>query len=266
MKTKRLDSCPKTGALGGAIAYLKVEKPCFLFLKGSTGAVVEAGVTTAALPDASAACAGASATRAAPSVDRLVAGASAPAPGACSSATSAALGEGGAGSHLSGGPAPVAFFLFSLSRRRVLRGHRGREPLLLAQPVFLVPLFPALLPPEPSLLLACRPPLLRSLRHARAGSGRGRVGPHDVHGHPLLGRAKCQNCSGASRRNKRKGEPTHQRGVRKHNRRPKVVVAVRDGLKADGVPRPRGRILQGEAVVQQPRARQRHRLVVSPIS
>jgi hypothetical protein len=80
-----------------------VEKPCFLFLEGSTGAVVEAGVTTAALPDASAACAGASATRAAPSVDRLVAGASAPAPGACSSATSAALGEGGAGSHLSGG-------------------------------------------------------------------------------------------------------------------------------------------------------------------
>jgi hypothetical protein len=42
------------------IAYLKVEKPCFLFLEGSTGAVVAAGVATAALPDASAARAGAS--------------------------------------------------------------------------------------------------------------------------------------------------------------------------------------------------------------
>jgi hypothetical protein len=89
----------------GAIAYLKVEKPRFLFLEGATGAVEAAGITTAALPDASAA-------RAASYVDRLVAGASAPAPGACSSAASAALGEGGL--------PPVTFFLFSLSRRRVL--------------------------------------------------------------------------------------------------------------------------------------------------
>jgi hypothetical protein len=54
--------------------------------------------------------------RATSSVDRLAAGSSAPAPGACSSAASTALGEGGAGSHLSGGPAPVALFFFSLSR------------------------------------------------------------------------------------------------------------------------------------------------------
>jgi hypothetical protein len=85
-----------------ATAYLKVEKPRFLFLKGSTNAVVAAGVATAALPDASVTRAGASAARAASSVDRLAAGASAPAPGACSSAASAALGEGGAGFHLSG--------------------------------------------------------------------------------------------------------------------------------------------------------------------
>jgi hypothetical protein len=88
-KTKRLDSCPKTGAPGGAIAYLKVEKPRFLFHEGSTGVVVAAGVT--ALPDAFAERAGASTTCAAPSVERLVVSASAPAPDACSSAASAAL-------------------------------------------------------------------------------------------------------------------------------------------------------------------------------
>jgi hypothetical protein len=98
----------ETRASGEAAPYLKVEKPRFLFLEGSTDAVVSASVATAALPDASA-------TRDAPSVDRLVAGAPAPAPGACSSAASAALGEGGAGSHLSGGLPPVALFLFSLS-------------------------------------------------------------------------------------------------------------------------------------------------------
>jgi hypothetical protein len=75
-----------------ATAYLKLEKPRFLFLEGSADAVVAADVATAALPDTS--------------VDRLVVGAPAPAPGACSSAASAALGDGDAGSHLSGGPAP----------------------------------------------------------------------------------------------------------------------------------------------------------------
>jgi hypothetical protein len=53
-----------------------------------------AGVAAVALPDASAIRASASATRAAPSVDHLVAGAPAPAPGACSSAASAAFSEG----------------------------------------------------------------------------------------------------------------------------------------------------------------------------
>jgi hypothetical protein len=96
----------ETRASGEATTYLKVEKLRFLFLKDSPDAVVAAGVAATALPDASAARAGASATRAVPSVDHLVAGASAPAPGTCSSAASAALGEGGAGSYLSGGPAP----------------------------------------------------------------------------------------------------------------------------------------------------------------
>jgi hypothetical protein len=57
----------------------------------------------------SAARAGASVARTAPSVDSLVVGNSAPALGTCSSADSAALGEGGAGSHLSGGPSPRRF-------------------------------------------------------------------------------------------------------------------------------------------------------------
>jgi hypothetical protein len=55
---------------------------------------VAADVATAALPDASAARAGASVMRAASLVDRLAAGTSAPAPGTCPSAASAALGEG----------------------------------------------------------------------------------------------------------------------------------------------------------------------------
>jgi hypothetical protein len=96
----------ETRASGGAIAYLKVEKPRFRFLEGSTGVLVAAVVAAAVLPDTSAGCAGASVARAAPSIDRLAAGASAPAPGTCSSAASVALGEGGAGSHLSGGAHP----------------------------------------------------------------------------------------------------------------------------------------------------------------
>jgi hypothetical protein len=79
---------------GGAAAYLKVEKPRFLFLEGSTDAVVAAGVATAVLLDASMTHVGTSAARAASSIDRPVAGASAPAPSTCSSTASAALGEG----------------------------------------------------------------------------------------------------------------------------------------------------------------------------
>jgi hypothetical protein len=56
-----------------------------------------------------------------------------------------------------------------------------------------------------------------------------------------------------SGRTKEKGEePTHQRAVGKHNERPEVVVAVLDSLEVDGAPHPRGRILRGETVVNQP--------------
>jgi hypothetical protein len=80
-------------ASGGVIAYLRVEKPRFLFLGGSVGVVATADVATATPPIASAA-------RVASLVGCLVADAPAPALGAVSSAASAALGEGGAGSHL----------------------------------------------------------------------------------------------------------------------------------------------------------------------
>jgi hypothetical protein len=105
----------KNEVSGGAVTYLKVEKPRFLFLEGSAGAVAAAGVANAALPGTPAAHAGTSAPRTAYSMDRSAAGASARAPGTCSSAASAALGEGGACSHLSGGSRPVAFFLLFLS-------------------------------------------------------------------------------------------------------------------------------------------------------
>jgi hypothetical protein len=51
------------------MAYLRVEKPRFLFLKGSTGTKATAVAATVALPDASAVRAGTSVVRAASSVD-----------------------------------------------------------------------------------------------------------------------------------------------------------------------------------------------------
>jgi hypothetical protein len=96
----------KTRTSGGGTAYLKVEKPRFLFLEGSANAAVAPVVAAAALPDACAVRAGASAVRAASSTDCPAAGASAPITDACSSASSAALAEGGEGFHLSGGPPP----------------------------------------------------------------------------------------------------------------------------------------------------------------
>jgi hypothetical protein len=96
----------ETRAFGGATPYLKVEKPHFLFLEGSTNAAEAPVAAAATLPDAFAAHAGTSAARATSSTDCPVAGAPTPAPGACFSTATAALGEGGAGFHLSGEPAP----------------------------------------------------------------------------------------------------------------------------------------------------------------
>jgi hypothetical protein len=88
------------------ITYLRVENPLFLFLGGSTDVVATTDVAAAAPPAVSAARAGTSAARVASLVSGLAAGAPAPAPGTVSSAASAALGEEGEGSHLSGGARP----------------------------------------------------------------------------------------------------------------------------------------------------------------
>jgi hypothetical protein len=108
-----------------------VEKSRFLFLEGSADAAVAPIAAAAAPPDASTTRADAFVVRAAPSTDCPAAGAEAPALDACSSAASAALGEGGAGSHLSRGILPLVTLFFLLRRRRVFRGHRRIESLLL---------------------------------------------------------------------------------------------------------------------------------------
>jgi hypothetical protein len=83
----------------GVVAYLRVEKPRFLFLKGSAGVVAAADVATAAPPVTSMARAYASAACVASLMGHLAAGAPVPALGAVSSTASMALGEGGAGSY-----------------------------------------------------------------------------------------------------------------------------------------------------------------------
>jgi hypothetical protein len=110
------------------MAYLRVEKPRFLFLDGTAGAEATADAATVAPPDASAACAGTSAARAAYSVNRTAAGASAPAPGACSSVASTALGEGSVGSHLSGGACPPSLSSSSSSDNEYSDVAGGESP------------------------------------------------------------------------------------------------------------------------------------------
>jgi hypothetical protein len=99
-------SSSNIGAPGERTAYLKVEKPRFLFLEGSGATAVAPIVAAIALAGAPAVLVGASAARAAPSTNRPTAGAHAPATCACSSAASAALGNGGGGLHLQGGAHP----------------------------------------------------------------------------------------------------------------------------------------------------------------
>jgi hypothetical protein len=117
----------ETGTYGGATAYLKVEKARFLFLEGSADAAVAPVAAAAALPDVSEAHADASAVRAAPSTDRPVAGASAPATGACSFAPLRLLATG-VGASTSRGSQPPITLLFLLLRRRVLWGRQGESP------------------------------------------------------------------------------------------------------------------------------------------
>jgi hypothetical protein len=105
--TRSSSSPSKSGTPGENATYVKLEKPCFLFLEGSAGAVAALVAATTALVDTPAALADASAVRAASSIDCPAADASAPVVGACSSATSTALGDRGGGFHLSRG-APLS--------------------------------------------------------------------------------------------------------------------------------------------------------------
>jgi hypothetical protein len=92
----RLSSSPsKSRAPRENATYLKLEKPRFLFLEGSGAAAAAPASITAALV-------GTSAVRATSSPDCPVAGATTPVAGACSSAASTALGDGGGGFNLSG--------------------------------------------------------------------------------------------------------------------------------------------------------------------
>jgi hypothetical protein len=174
----KLSSGPsKSGAPGESDAYLKLEKPRFLFIEGSGGAATTLVAAPAALT-------GAPSARAAPSTDRP-----------------AASGDGGGGFHLSTGARP---------RRSPLPPpptinspeSPGGEPLLLAQPEVLTFLLPVLPPPDPPLLPAHHLFLFVPLRGAGGHPGPGRrwVRSCGVHGHPPL-KENYQDRAGASREN-----------------------------------------------------------------
>jgi hypothetical protein len=106
----------KSRAHEESTAYLKLQKPCFLFLEGSGGASAAPIVTAVVLAGAPTALIGAPAARAsACSTDRSAVGASAPVAGAYFTAASAALSDAGGGFHLSeGARPPIALFFLLL--------------------------------------------------------------------------------------------------------------------------------------------------------
>jgi hypothetical protein len=146
------------------------------------------------------------ATRVASLVGCLAVGAPVPAPGAVSFATSAALGEGGEGSHLSGRARPPSFSSSSSPDDESSEVVKGESPLLLVQPELLISLLLALPPPDPLLFLARRPLLLPPLRRAcaRPGSGRGQVRLRSVHGHHLQRAGETPGHDDASQINRKK--------------------------------------------------------------
>jgi hypothetical protein len=140
--------------------------------------------------------------RATSSIDRPAAGASAPTLGACSYAASATFGEGGAGAHLSGGPAPRhSPPPLHLPTTNPLRSPGGSPCCSRSRN-------------SSSLYSRCsRRQIPRSLRVARSCSRRctvrARFGPRRVHGHPLLERTKRQSHGGTWRKNKGMGRRAH---------------------------------------------------------
>jgi hypothetical protein len=202
------------------VAYLRVENPRFLILGGSADVVAAAGVATTSPPVVLVARAGASAARVASLVGCLAAGAPASAPGAVSSAASAALGEGGEGSHLSGRARPPSLSSSSSSDDEYSEVPREESPscshsrnssLLCSRRSRRQILF--------SLLCVARSCSRRCAACAHSGSGRGRVGPRGVHSHHLQRASETPDYDDAPRINrpKRGGSPTHQRALREHD-------------------------------------------------
>jgi hypothetical protein len=208
--------------------------------------VVAAVVTTAALPDASAA-------RAASSIDRPAAGASAPAPGACSSPASAALGEGGAGFHLSGEPTHHHSPLLPPLPTTSSSGSPGeRAPAAHAPgtPRSVAPSAPAAGCSSPSCVRPAPAPVVtRRERLLGPGVWAGQTmrRPQSSSAEKRIVKTALVHREGI----KKGGKPTHRLGVGEHDEQPELVVAMSPDLEANGAPRPRGRILLGEAVVQQ---------------
>jgi hypothetical protein len=188
-----------------------VENPRFLFLWGSADAGAAASVATASRPVVSVARAGASAVRVASLVGYLAAGAPAPAPGAVSSAASAALGEGGEGSHLSGGARPPSLSSFSsddeysevAGEESPSCSHSRNSSLLCSRRSHRWILF--------SFLRAARSCSRCCAARARSGLGRGRVRPRGVHSHELQRINEKSDLAGALRTNggREDGSPTH---------------------------------------------------------
>jgi hypothetical protein len=125
--------------------------------------------------------------RAASSVDHPAA--RAPAPGTCSSAASAVLGEGAQAPTSQGGPLRHSPPL-PLPMTNTLRSPGERVPAARAARI-LRPSAPSV-PATGSFAPSCAPPAPAVAAAPRAcpGSGRRRVGPRGVHGYPLLGRVK----------------------------------------------------------------------------
>jgi hypothetical protein len=182
-------------------------------------------------------------------------------PGAVFSAASAALGEGGEGSHLSAGARPPSLSSSSssssddenfevvgeespcCSRRRnssLLRSRCSCRRMLR------------------SFLLAARSCSRRcaARAHARAqgvgGSDRAAFtaityrGVNETSDHDNAPRIK---------RPEKGRNPTHPLALGEHGERPERDVVGPHGLEVDGAPRPRGRVLPREEIVSQPRLR-----------
>jgi hypothetical protein len=98
----------KSRTHGGSATQLKLEKPCFLFLKGSGGASVAPAGSTMAPAGTSATLVGYSTDDPAAGASTPAAGTSTPAAGASSTSASAARGDGCGGFHLLGGARPTS--------------------------------------------------------------------------------------------------------------------------------------------------------------